>query len=322
MSNVAANLFNVTVASIEQITPLVKHFTFERDDGKVFPAFSGGSHIVVAMNIDGRIHRNPYSLIGSPEETNAYHISVRRQEKSRGGSIHMHDHVKVGTKLQITYPVNLFSLEKMARKHILIAGGIGITPFMSQIEDLKRNNANYELHYAYRSAEHGAFSEYLMDKCGDKAHFYVESEGRKLDMHTLLSTQPLGTHVYVCGPNSMVVGMIETARALGWPENHIHSEQFSAPPSGEPFKLRLTKSNIEITVPYELSMLEAIEAAGVNAPYLCRGGACGRCEIEVQSCDGALIHNDHYLTDAEKASNRKIMPCVSRAKCELLELNL
>lgn len=322
MSNVAANLFNVTVAGIEQITPLVKHFTFERDDGKEFPAFSGGSHIVVAMNIHGRMHRNPYSLMGSPEETSTYHISVRRQEQSRGGSVHMHDHVKVGTKLQITYPVNLFSLEKMARKHILIAGGIGITPFMSQIEDLKRNNANYELHYAYRSAEHGAFSEHLVDKCGDKAHFYVESEGCKLNLHTLLSTQPLGTHVYVCGPNAMVVGMIETARALGWPEKHIHSEQFSAPPSGEPFKLRLTKSNIEITVPYELSMLEAIEAAGVDAPYLCRGGACGRCEIEVQSCDGALIHNDHFLTDAEKASNKKIMPCVSRAKCELLELNL
>ncbi len=322
MSNVAANLFNVTVAKIEQITPLVKHFTFARDDGKDFPAFSGGSHIVVAMDIHGRIHRNPYSLMGSPEETKAYHISVRRQEKSRGGSVHMHDQVKVGTKLQITYPVNLFSLEKMARKHLLIAGGIGITPFMSQIEDLERTNANYELHYAYRSAEHGAFSEHLINKCGDKVHFYVESEGRKLNLHTLLSAQPLGTHVYVCGPNGMVVGMIETARALGWPENHIHSEQFLTPPSGEPFKLRLTKSNIEIIVPYELSMLEAIESAGVNAPYLCRGGACGRCELEVKSCDGALIHNDHFLTDAEKASNRKIMPCVSRAKCELLELNL
>ncbi len=321
MSN-AINLFNVTVAQIEQVTPLVKHFTFVRDDGQNFPAFSGGSHVVVAMNVHGRIHRNPYSLMGSPEDTQAYHISVRRQEKSRGGSVHMHDQIEIGSKLQITYPVNLFSLEKKARKHILIAGGIGITPFMSQIEDLERNKSNYELHYAYRSAEHGAFSEYLETKCGDKANFYVESEGGKLDLHSLLSKQPLGTHVYVCGPNGMVVAMIEAARALGWPENHIHSEQFLTPTAGEPFSIKLTKSNIEITVPYELSMLEAIEAAGVDAPYLCRGGACGRCELEVVSCDGALVHNDHFLTDAEKASNRKIMPCVSRAKCELLELNI
>lgn len=322
MSHLAQNMFNVTVAKVEQITPLVKHFTFERDDGQHFPAFSGGSHIVVAININGRVHRNPYSLMGSPEETSAYHISVRRQEKSRGGSVYMHEQVKVGAKLQITYPVNLFSLEKKARKHLLIAGGIGITPFMSQIEDLQRRQADYELHYAYRSVEHGAFSAALQAKYGDKVHLYIENEGGKLDLHTLLSAQPLGTHVYSCGPEGMVNAMIATARALGWPENHIHSEQFSAPPVGEPFKLKLTKSDIEITVPYELSMLEAIEAAGVEAPYLCRGGACGRCEIEVQSCDGALIHNDHFLTDAEKASGRKIMPCVSRAKCDLLEVNL
>lgn len=316
------SMIKVCVADIEEVTPLVKHFTLIREDGGHLPVFSGGSHIVVAMNVNGRTHRNPYSLMGSPEEAEAYHISVRRQEKSRGGSIHMHEQIKVGSKLEITYPVNLFALEKRARKHLLVAGGIGITPFMSQIEDLERTGAAYELHYAFRSSEHGAFSARLSDKCADKAHFYIESEGSMLDLRALLSRQPLGTHVYVCGPNVMVIALIETARMLGWPENHIHSEQFSAPSSGEPFKLKLTKSSIEIEVPAETSMLEAIEDAGVDAPYLCRGGACGRCELEVLSCDGALIHLDHYLTDAEKASGKKIMPCVSRAKCKSLELNL
>ncbi|CAG0956007.1 vanillate monooxygenase ferredoxin subunit [Methylophilaceae bacterium] len=313
---------NVTVAGVEQVTPLVKHFTLVRDDGSLFPAFSGGSHIVVAMNINGRIHRNPYSLMGSPEETGAYHISVRRQEKSRGGSVHMHDRVRVGSRLQITYPVNLFALEKRAKKHVLIAGGIGITPFMSQIEDLNRTGGDYELHYAFRSPEHGAFRADLQARCGNRARFYVESEGAMLNLQELLGKQPLGTHTYVCGPHAMVVAMIETARELGWPEGHIHSEQFSAPPSGDAFRLKLSKSDIEIVVPSELSMLEAIEAAGVDAPYLCRGGACGRCELEVLNADGPIVHNDHYLTDAEKAAGKKIMPCVSRAKCNLLEVNL
>ncbi|MEY3747616.1 MAG: hypothetical protein RL194_1075, partial [Pseudomonadota bacterium] len=124
---------NAVVANIEQITPMVKHFTLRREDGARLPAFSGGSHIVVAMNINGRIHRNPYSLMGNPEDTDSYHISVRRQEKSRGGSVYMHDQVEIGSRLQITYPVNLFALEKRAKKHLLVAGGIGITPFMSQI---------------------------------------------------------------------------------------------------------------------------------------------------------------------------------------------
>ena len=69
-------------------------------------------------------------------------------------------------------------------------------------------------------------------------------------------------------------------------------------------------------------MLEAIESAGVDAPYLCRGGACGQCETRVIACDGTLLHNDHYLTEAEKASGAKVMPCVSRFEGKELVLDL
>lgn len=316
------SMINVKVAAIQQVTPAVKHFTFVRQDGSLFPSFSGGSHVVVSLNIGGRVHRNPYSLMGSPEENGQYHISVRRQEQSRGGSVFLHDQVKVGTELQITYPVNLFSLSRKAHKHILIAGGIGITPFMSQIFDLNRLGADFELHYAFRTAEHGAFSQQLEQMCGNKAHFYNDSIGTQIDLNALLAKQPLGTHVYVCGPGPMVVAVLESARSLGWPEKHIHNEQFLAPPIGEPFPIKLARSNIELVVSAEMSMLEAIEAAGVEADYLCRGGVCGRCELEVLENDGALLHNDHYLSDAEKATGKKIMPCVSRAKCGHLSINI
>jgi dimethylamine monooxygenase subunit B len=316
------SMIDVEVAAVEQVTPLVKHFTFVKKDGSAFPAFSGGSHVVVSMNVGGRVHRNPYSLMGSPIDTAAYHISVRKQEQSRGGSVFMHENVEVGTSLQITYPVNLFSLAKKAHKHILVAGGIGITPFMSQLIDLNRLNSNFELHYAFRSPEHGAFADQLKTIYKDKLHCYADSRGERLDLVALLNKQPLGTHVYVCGPNPMVVAVIETARNLGWPENHIHSEQFLSPGIGEPFKIQLAKSKIEVNVPAEMSMLEAIEAAGVDADYLCRGGVCGRCEVNVLELDGALLHHDHFLTDAEKASGKKIMPCVSRARCDRLVLDI
>lgn len=316
------NVIDVKVAAIEQVTPLVKHFTLVKQDRTAFPAFSGGSHIVISLNINGRVHRNPYSLMGAPEDTSAYHISVRRQERSRGGSIYLHENVTVGMPFQITYPVNLFSLAKKGRKHILIAGGIGITPFMSQIADLERLDADYELHYSFRTPEHGAFAARLKQTCGDKLYCYINSQSERLDLLALLSNQPLGTHLYVCGPNPMVVAVFEAARNFGWPENHIHSEQFLAPPIGEPFKIQLARSNKEIEVPAEMSMLEAIEAAGVETDFLCRGGVCGRCELQVFETDGALLHHDHFLTDAEKASGEKIMPCVSRAKCTRLLLDI
>ncbi|HEY9210186.1 MAG TPA: PDR/VanB family oxidoreductase [Methylotenera sp.] len=316
------NMIDVRVAAIEQVTPLIKHFKFVKEDGSQLPPFSGGSHIVVALDAEGRTYRNPYSLMGSPTETDAYHISVRRQENSRGGSAYMHENISVGMTLKITHPVNLFTLAKMAHKHVLIAGGIGITPFMSQIEDLNRLGAEYELHYAFRSYKQAAFVEELQKACGNKLHCYSDSDGKRLDMDALLSNQPLGTHVYVCGPSPMVVGVLETAKNLGWPDSNVHNEQFLAPPVGESFKVQLAKSNLEVQVPAEMSMLEAIEAAGVQAEYLCRGGVCGRCELGVLECDGGLEHNDHFLTESEKASCKKIMPCVSRTKGKRLVLDL
>jgi ferredoxin-NADP reductase len=314
--------FNVRVASIEQVTPLVKHFTLVREDGQPFPPFSGGSHIVVAMDIHGRIHRNAYSLMGSPEDADAYHISVRRQENSRGGSVFMHEQVKEGSLLQIAPPVNLFPINKLGRKHILIAGGIGITPFMSQLHDIQRNGFQYELHYAYRALEHGAFSEKLKTVCGDRLHVYVDQLGQNLNIRELLSSQPLGTHVYVCGPSPMVTAVLETAAELGWPENHVHSEQFTAPPMGDAFKVTLAKAKKEVIVPSDMTLLEALETAGAAPDSLCRGGACGRCEVNVLELDGEIFHHDHYLSDAEKSSGKKIMPCVSRARCNHMLLDL
>jgi ferredoxin len=68
--------------------------------------------------------------------------------------------------------------------------------------------------------------------------------------------------------------------------------------------------------------MESIEAAGVEVPYLCRGGVCGFCQTKVVEVDGEIIHNDHYLAEPEKAAGRSIMPCVSRARCKRLVLDL
>lgn len=176
------NMIDVRVAAIEQVTPLIKHFKFVKEDGAKLPPFSGGSHIVVALDAEGETYRNPYSLMGSPTETDAYHISVSRKENSRGGSAYMHENISVGMSLKITPPVNFFTLAKTAHKHILIAGGIGIAPFISQIEDLNRIGAEYEMHYAFRSYQQAAFVDDLQKSCGNKLHCYSDSEDIPLDL--------------------------------------------------------------------------------------------------------------------------------------------
>jgi ferredoxin-NADP reductase len=228
-----AQTIAVEVTGIEQVTPLIKHFRLAPVGGGELPVFSGGSHIIVVMQGAERVHRNPYSLLGSPNELGTYEIGVRRMEESRGGSHFMHDTIQVGSRLEIAHPVNLFGLDKIARKHLLIAGGIGITPFLAQLEDLHDGAVPYELHYSVRAAEHAAFLERLRRLAGARLHMYYDSEGRLIPFEALLANQPLGTHVYVCGPAGMIQHVISTAHACGWPDSHIHWEQFSAPPVGD-----------------------------------------------------------------------------------------
>ena len=317
-----ADTIAVRVVAVEQVTPQIKHFKLAAVDGARLPAFSGGSHIIVVMRDVDRVHRNPYSLLSIPGELETYEIAVRRMEPSRGGSQFMHESVQVGSTLEIAHPVNLFGLSKIGRKHILIAGGVGITPILAQMEDLHLDSVPYELHYSVRSPEHAAFLTRLRARAGEKLRVYYDSSGHAIDFDGLLSTQPLGTHFYVCGPAGMIELVVAKARAWGWPESHIHWEQFSAPPAGEAFDVLLAKAAVAVHVVPDQSLLESIEAAGVEVPYLCRGGVCGFCRTDVLELEGELIHNDHYLSDEEKASGKVIMPCVSRARCKKLVLDL
>jgi ferredoxin-NADP reductase len=317
-----AQTLAVDVTAIDQVTPLIKHFTLTAADGGALPAFSGGSHIIVVMRGGSRMHRNPYSLLSSPRELDHYEIGVRRMEESRGGSHFMHDQVRIGTRLEIAHPVNLFPLDKIGRKHVLIAGGIGITPFLAQLEDLHEGPAPYELHYSVRSPEHAAFLPRLRAREGDRVRLYYDSENQAVDFDGLLSNQPLGTHVYVCGPAGLINRVVAKARECGWPDSHIHWEQFAAPPVGDAFDVFLARARLTVHVPPDQSLLESIEAAGVEVPYLCRGGVCGFCQTRVLELDGELMHNDHYLSDADRARGASIMPCVSRARCKHLVLDL
>lgn len=313
----------VRVAKITNVAERIKRFRFVRVDGQAMPVFSAGAHVVVSMNDYGYIRRNAYSLMSAPQDCSAYEISVLHVNESRGGSTFMHESVREGDEMHISYPVNLFQPDWRARKHLLIAGGIGITPFMAMMEQFHHSGTPFELHYAIRTYERGAYWQDLVERYGaHRVKIYCDRDQNPLPVARILESQPLGTHLYVCGPSGMIDGILEAGQAAGWPQQNLHSERFLTPLAGEPFAIELTRSGKTVQVGHHQSMLEAIEAAGVDAPYLCRGGACGQCETAVVTCEGELLHNDVYLTDEEKASGEKVMVCVSRFRGNTLRLNL
>lgn len=311
----------VTVSDVTKVNDLVKRFRFVRSDGGPLPTFSGGAHTVVEMK-DGDITRlNPYSLMSDPRDQSAFTISVRRDDQGRGGSLFMHQNVKPGDQMVISYPVNLFSLDLRAKKHLMLAGGIGITPFLAQIKQLAATNGRFELHYSVRTAALGSYVDELTGKYPEHVHIYHDDQKQAIDLEHLLDGQPLGTHVYVCGPKGMIDWVLKTTERLGWPREAVHSEEFLAPQSGKPFEVYLARSEKTVKVGEHQSLLEAIEAAGVDAPYLCRGGACGQCETDVLEHDGEFVHRDHWLEDDQRKGCGKIMPCVSRFEGKKLVLD-
>ena len=311
MSAGAARI-DVKVAAVVPVNELVTRFRFERRDGGPMPTFSGGAHTVVEMRDGDIVRRNPYSLMSDPADREGYSISVRRDDAGRGGSLFMHREVRPGMEMVISNPVNLFALDLRARKHLMIAGGIGITPFLSQIGQLSAQNGHFELHYCVRSAALASYEDELLASHKGRVHVYHDDRGEQIDLAALLEGQPLGTHLYVCGPKGMIGWVRDTAAELAWPGEAVHYEEFLAPASGKPFEVLLARSNKRVVVGEHQSLLEAIEAAGVEAPYLCRGGACGQCETDVLEHEGMFLHKDHWLTQEQHAGGKKIMPCVSR----------
>lgn len=310
-------LMTVKVERIEQVAPAIKEFTLIPVNAAL-TTFSPGSHVVVEMQGDQRVYRNAYSLLSDPADASQYKIAVRLQATSRGGSVFMHQDLKEGDSLKITPPSNLFAPNWQAKKHLMIAGGIGITPFMAYLQEIIRQEHDYELVYLFRGNTGGAYLKQLSGLPSGAFTAIDSAESERVNLSKVLASQPLGTHVYICGPESLISAVLETAAQLGWPESHIHYEAFSAPKPGDQFDVELSKSKKSVSVQPEESLLEALEASDIDVPNLCRGGVCGQCRLKVLS--GDVEHHDGFLSDDEK--REYIMPCVSRAKSERLVLEI
>ncbi|MEH3118128.1 MAG: PDR/VanB family oxidoreductase [Methylorubrum populi] len=307
------------VADIETLSPTLKRFRFAREDGGRFPVAPPGAHVQVTLRGPERVWRNAYSLVTPPDQRDRYEIIVRRVATSRGGSHFLHDVLKAGDTVELSAPASLFPIASLARRHILIGGGIGLTPFLSYLPALRARGAAFELHQFCAEDEAETFRNLLGDHEGT-----VEVHGSKdrspPDLDSVLADRPLGTHVYACGPEGLMDAVAETALRLGWPACSIHRESFAPAAGGKPFDVHLAKSRRTIRVSAAQTLLEALETAGVEPPSLCRGGACGACLMPV--LDGEPEHRDHVLSQAEKAAGRMIATCVSRAKSESLVLDL
>ena len=308
---------SVVVADTTMLCEDIRQVVLAPGGGGTLPSFTPGSHIAVTWKPGAR---NSYSLTGPAIEPDHYSISARLDRAGAGGSRWVHN-LAVGDQVTASRPRSAFAPIPNARHHVLVAGGIGVTPILSHVRAAVQWRRSFEVIYSFRSG-FGAHVDDLMELCGDRLTIVNTPQQFWDHVTPTLTRQPIGTHLYTCGPTPMIDAVTEAALARGWPLQRVHSEPFSSGISagGEPFTATLGRTGTTVTVGPDTSLLDALLDNGFDVPNLCRQGVCGECKLAVRG--GQIEHRDLYLTDQEKSTGDVMMPCVSRAAGADLELEL
>lgn len=305
-----APVLRVEVAKVDKMTSGVTKYEFRALDGKDLPKWSAGAHLDILVAPE---FLRQYSMSGNPSDTSRYQIGVLREDAGRGGSKLMHRIFNEGRKVFISKPINHFELVEDATKTFLMGGGIGITPMIAFAHRLHALGADFEFHYSASVKDDAGFLEDLPNMpWADKVHLHFSDQGSRADLDQVLSGYQTGWHVYTCGPDRYMDGVMDAAARQGFPEEARHLEYFSVPEQPDyenhPFTLRL-KDGRELVVPEEKTASDVLLENGIHVDVKCSDGICGVCKCQVLS--GEVEHRDFVLSEKQRQSS--MILCQSRA---------
>jgi len=311
------------VVSTRRLTDAISELVFAPGESGELAGYAPGAHVKFQLPAGER----SYSLIdfeARPGEDNAsrYCVAVQLEPESTGGSRHMHE-LAPGDEVLVSAPANDFYLIPN-KPALLVAGGIGITPMISMATALAHEGTPFRFHYASRTSAAMAYREKLESAFGDQLtqHFDDQPE-TALDLPGLAASLSADEHVYVCGPKGLIEAVKSAMDTAGIGPDRIHFELFTsaAEQSGDvTFEVQVQSTGEVFEVPPGKSIIDVLEAGGVDLVYDCQRGDCGICQTDI--IEGVPDHRDVVLSDSEKTEGKVMQICVSRAKSARLVLDL
>lgn len=324
--------FKVARRVVEDTAGQICSFYLEPEDRQALPSYKPGQFLTFRLDVpkaDGssaeQITRC-YSLSDAPQADH-YRVSIKRvppppkSDHPPGRSSNFfHDHVQVGTTLQVRAPSGHFYLEPGSSPIVLIAGGIGITPMLSMLDWCQAHQPKREVWFFYgvRNSKETAFALHLKevatantnahlrlcfsdplseDQLGKDFHHHGRVDANLFRME--LSLKPY--HYYICGPTPMMETLVPALEDWGVPDAHIHFEAFGPAsikrrkPETAVAESAVAASVGDITVifaksgkqaqwsPQSGSLLEFAESQGIAIDSGCRDGGCGTCQTTIRS---------------------------------------
>ncbi|HUH41066.1 MAG TPA: cytochrome P450, partial [Castellaniella sp.] len=312
------------VAAVDVVAPDILRLRVRTLDGAVLPSWTPGAHVDVECGDTGLSRQ--YSLCGDLTNRREWEIAILHDPASRGGSAWIHRYAIPGTILRMRGPRNHFRMDEAARKLILIAGGIGITPIMAMAQRAQALGLDYVLHYSCASRAKAAFLSQLQQTHGDRLVLHISDEGTRNDFDALLAQPDADSFIYACGPVRMLEALQAAVDQAGWRPDALHVEHFANdapqldPAHEHAFEIELRNSGLTLQVPADKTILEILHASNIDVQSDCEEGLCGTCEVAVVS--GDIDHRDSVLNPAERKVNDRMMACCSRARSGRLVLDL
>ncbi|MEP9352583.1 PDR/VanB family oxidoreductase [Xanthobacter sp. KR7-65] len=283
----------------------VAAFVLKDPDGWELPPFRPGAHL--DLYLPGGLVRT-YSLVNDPAENDRYVIAVKREAQGRGGSAFLCDRLAAGDEIGIGLPRG--GLPLGPQPQVFIAGGIGVTPFLSAASALVRQGRrDVMLHVIARGAPPLAERIAPLVAAG-LAQVHDTRAGLRPLLGDLLAPFAGTGAAACCGPAALIDAFEAATR--DWPADRVHVERFVPPPLEAPreaqdYRLVLARTGGEIAVPAGASMLEALAAHGIDIPHSCCGGICGLCKVGW--IEGVPLHRDRALSPQERETS--LLACVA-----------
>lgn len=315
---------DVVVHEAERVTGDVVAIELGKAGGGELPRWTPGSHVAVRCGPEIVRH---YSLCGPAEREDRYRLGIKLEPEGRGGSRWLAEHARPGATLAISLPRDHFPLRLGRAGYCFISGGIGMTPILAMLRRLQREGVRARWVHLCRSPADLAFADSVAELAAfhDVHVHHDSSAGGLFDLQGELERTAPEVEVYCCGPTPVMEAVRDFARSRGR-EDRYHFEFFAAPDAeaadaeGRGFVVVQHSTGREVRVGEGDTMLAALRKAGIDMPSECEYGVCGHCATGVVS--GTPEHYDSYLTEAERASNRIVMPCVSRCQGDRIELDI
>lgn len=328
----AANYFEPIIEkyfpnySLVQIKGIVKDIKAEQNNkitvtiqpNKNWKSFKAGQYIELGIKINGMHYKRPFTISSSVAQFEKYKtISVTIQRIDAGKvTTHLFEHLKTGDVVSLSQAQGDFIHGTENIPLLYIAGGTGITPFRSMLYECLQTNRHVTLLYYAKAGQHLFADEFTALHEADNINIHLI----ETDIHGRISTDHLDKYcsdllfrnVYLCGPAAMTATAKKILLHQKVQEKNIHTEHFTLPAIPATTHLKDNKGTVsvqnkQLPTTGTTTVLEAMEANGLQPAYGCRMGICKQCQCKKNT--GVVLNR---LTGIySEQGEGYILPCVS-----------